>query len=310
MLTGACIVPRLFDSYVMVDWSAASKPNTDADSIWIGSLSPDARRNLQFRASNPPTRAAARKELEELLGGFFRRGDRVLLGFDFSLGYPTGTAQALGLSGSEPWAAMASYLGKEIKDKPDNSNNRFPAAAAMNRRISNGPFPFWGCPAKDAITTLSVKQARKHEPGELAEYRAAETYVANKHKLRPQSVWKLAFPGSVGSQTLLGIAFVQSLRAAWPNETKLWPFETGWTPLNDAALADVKLVIAEIYPSLVAPELNPGEVKDLGQVRAIAKHFAALDEANKLGALFGPPKDISDEVKANVAREEGWILGA
>ena len=33
-----------------------------------------------------------------------------------------------------------------------------------------------------------------------------------------------------------------------------------------------------------------GEVKDLMQVRTLAEHFAKLDEANKLGALFGPAK--------------------
>lgn len=303
-------MPRLFDSYVMVDWSAASKPTTEADSIWIGSLSPDARRQLQFRAVNPATRAAARKELVDMLTGYFRRGDRVLLGFDFPLGYPSGTAKAIGLEDTPAWSAMSAYLAKEIKDKPDNSNNRFPAAAAMNRRISNGPFPFWGCPAKDAITTLTVKQARKHEAGDLAEFRATEAYVAARHKQRPQSVWKLSFPGSVGSQALLGIAFVQHLRAQWPAETRLWPFETGWTALNEANLTGVKLVITEIYPSLVPPATNPGEVKDLGQVRAISRHFAALDEAAKLGALFAPPKDTSETVQHAVANEEGWILGA
>jgi hypothetical protein len=54
---------RLFESYVMVDWSAASKPATGADSIWIGALTPDSRLKLSFKASNPPTRAKAIEEL-------------------------------------------------------------------------------------------------------------------------------------------------------------------------------------------------------------------------------------------------------
>ena len=29
---------RLFNAYVIVDWSAASKPTTGADSIWVGVL--------------------------------------------------------------------------------------------------------------------------------------------------------------------------------------------------------------------------------------------------------------------------------
>jgi len=76
---------RLFESYVMVDWSAASKPATGVDSIWIGALTPDARMKLNFKASNPPTRAKALEELTDLLGRCLKRGDRVLLGVDFPL---------------------------------------------------------------------------------------------------------------------------------------------------------------------------------------------------------------------------------
>jgi hypothetical protein len=59
---------RLFNSYVMVAWSAASKPATGADSIWIGALTPDARMKLVFKASNPPTRAKAVEELDSRPG--------------------------------------------------------------------------------------------------------------------------------------------------------------------------------------------------------------------------------------------------
>ena len=101
---------RLFDSYVMVDWSAASKPATGADSIWIGALTPDSRLKLAFKASNPPTRAKALEELADLLGRCLKRGDRVLLGMDFPMGFPTGTAAALKLKG-EPWRATRDPRG-------------------------------------------------------------------------------------------------------------------------------------------------------------------------------------------------------
>ena len=58
---------RLFDSYVMVDWSAASKPTTGKDSIWIGVYARDARLRLTFRATNPATRSAAVEELTDIL---------------------------------------------------------------------------------------------------------------------------------------------------------------------------------------------------------------------------------------------------
>ena len=44
-------VPRLFSAYVIVDWSAASKPTTGADSVWIGVLKRDVRFRWPSRAS-------------------------------------------------------------------------------------------------------------------------------------------------------------------------------------------------------------------------------------------------------------------
>ena len=58
------------------------------------------------------------------------------------------------------------------------------------------------------------------------------------------------------------------------------------------------------------PQPAPGEVKDLAQVRTTAEHFARLDEANKLGPLFGPAKDTAADVILDAEREEGWVLGA
>ena len=58
----------LFDAYIMVDWSAASKPVTGANSIWIGILAKDARLKLQFRAVNIETRLKAREFLEDMVG--------------------------------------------------------------------------------------------------------------------------------------------------------------------------------------------------------------------------------------------------
>ena len=175
---------RLFESYVMVDWSAASKPATGADSIWIGALTPDSRLKLAFKATNPPTRAKAIEELTELLGRCLKRGDRVLVGVDFPLGFPAGTSEALKLKG-EPGEAMRDFLLKEMKDKPDNSNNRFALAARMNRLISNGPFPFWGCSKKDELTTLSVKKTREHGPKDIAEFRIVEEARADDEEGAP-----------------------------------------------------------------------------------------------------------------------------
>ena len=103
---------------------------------------------------------------------------------------------------------------------------------------------------------------------------------------------------------------VRRLKLARGEAMKVWPFETGWKALTEADLAGVDVVAAEVYPSLLKVKPLPGEVKDLAQVRTTAEHFARLDEAGKLGAAFGPAKDVAADVVADAEREEGWVLGA
>jgi len=298
---------RLFDSYVMVDWSAASKPATGADSIWVGALTPDSRLKLAFKASNPPTRAKALEELEDLLGRCLKRGDRVLMGVDFPLGFPAGTAEALKLKG-EPWRAIRDFLLKEMKDKPDNSNNRFALAARMNRLISNGPFPFWGCSKKDELTTLSVRKSREHGPGDIAEYRIAEQVATDSKKGRPQPVWKIAYAGAIGGQTLTGIPAIERLREKFP-ALKLWPFEVPLARLDESALEGVRILVAEVLPSLNSTRPEATEIRDEAQVRSLCEALAERDASGKLGALFGGEAPLKDSQKAAVSAEEGWILG-
>ena len=299
---------RLFDSYVMVDWSAASKPATGADSIWIGAMTPDARMKLTFKATNPPTRAKAIEELTDLLGRCLKRGDRVLMGVDFPLGFPAGTADTLKLRGDAPWRSIRDFLLKEMKDKPDNANNRFSLAAQMNRRMSDGPFPFWGCSKKDELTTLSLKKSREHGPKDVTEYRITETFAAVSRKARPQPVWKIAYAGAVGGQTLTGVPAIERLREKFPT-LKLWPFEIPFAKLDNEALGDARIVVAEIYPSLVVTTANANEIKDEAQVRTMAEWFAERDANGKLPALFASEAKLTDAQKARVTQEEGWILG-
>jgi hypothetical protein len=298
-------VSRLFSAYVIVDWSAAAKPSTGPDSVWIGVLKRDVRFRMHFESHNPATRAAAEKLLGEILDDLKKRGERALLGFDFPLGFPRGLAAALKLPGETPWQAVWTQVDRMVKDKVDNTNNRFGAASEINRRLTGGPFPFWGCPPKDALTTLQPKRTRAHGPEDLPEFRHAELVAKG-----ASPIWKLYYNGSVGGQALLGIPAVRRLKTARGEAMKIWPFETGFRPLTAADLAEVEVVAAEVYPSLLKVQPAAGEVKDLAQVRATAEHFARLDEAGKLGAVFGPAKTTAPDTVVDAEREEGWILGA
>jgi hypothetical protein len=291
---------RLFQAYVMVDWSAAAKPTTGADSIWVGVLKRNVRFQMAFESHNPATRAEAEKLIDAILSDLQRKSERALVGFDFPLGFPRGTAAALKLEGA-PWRAMIDFLAKEVKDKPDNSNNRFQVGAKMNRLMTGEAFPFWGAPARDVQTTLSTKRVREHRPSDLPEFRLAEQAIKG-----PSSIWKLYYQGSVGGQALTGMPVVKRLHDA--RNIVFWPFETGWKPLAPGDLEEVEAVFAEIYPTLYAAKPGAGEIKDQAQVRGACEHFNALDEKGQLAALFGPAGE--DRRRADVEAEEGWILGA
>jgi hypothetical protein len=277
----------LFDAYLMVDWSAAAVPRRGADSIWLYALHRDGS---TVGPENPPTRGAAAERLLDLLAA----GRATLAGFDFPLGYPQGTAAALGLAGP-PWRAFWELIAEQLIDRADNSNNRFDLAARLNRRITGTAAPFWGCPRGGTRQFLGAT-APRHDwavPRRLAEQRVRG----------PQPVWKLYGNGSVGSQALTGIPIVHRLRSAL-EQSAVWPFETGLRPPVTR-----QTVFAEIYPSLVPPTPAPGEPKDAGQLRAIAAHFARSDAAGGLARLFAGDPTLSAAERAAVEREEGWILG-
>lgn len=291
---------RLFQAYVMVDWSAAAKPTTGTDSIWVGVFKRNVRFQMAFEAHNPPTRHEAEVLLNSVLDDLKRKRERVLVGFDFPLAFPRGTAAALKLNG-EPWRAMLDFVARETKDKPNNLNNRFQVGAKMNRLMTGGPFPFWGAPERDAQATLSTKRPREHGPDDLPEFRLCEQAIKG-----PTPIWKLYYQGSVGGQALTGLPVIKRLRDE--RAAKIWPFETGWKPLASDDVEGAEAVFAEIYPSMFGAKTSGREVRDEAQVRSACARFNALDEKGQLAPLFGPAKD--DARREVVEREEGWILGA
>lgn len=301
-------MPRLFDAYMIVDWSAAAKPAQGANSIWVGALARDARLKFRFQAANPPTRLAARDLIAGLAERFAARGDRVLIGFDFSLGYPAGTAKAAGIQKQdEPaWQSVYRHLSGKLREKSDNSNTRFAIAAGLNYAMTREALPFWGAPARDQIKTLAGTKG-DFLKAPVGEYRAAEAWIRQHYKAKPKSVWQLYGTGSVGSQTLLGIPTVEWLRNRLSGAA-LWPFETGFRPIGEDDLDKTRIVLAEVYPSLVETRPAPGEVADEAQIRALAHHYYALDQAGQLGPLFGPPEGLDPALFPKITAEEGWIL--
>ncbi|MEO1553222.1 MAG: hypothetical protein AAFR82_04760 [Pseudomonadota bacterium] len=300
---------RLFDAYIIVDWSAAAKPMVGANAIWIGTLACDARLKFQFSSVNPKTRLAARDLIKAQIEKLTGRGDKVLVGFDFAFGYPAGTAIAANLAQANqpPWRAMYDHLSAKVKERADNSNARFAIAAGLNHAISKGPHPFWGTPKRNQAETLAMKKGDFASAGSLPEHRKAEAWIKTEFKAHPKSVWQLLGAGAVGSQALLGIPTVDYLRREIEG-ARIWPFETGFKTLHPDDLENVSCVLAEVYPSTVKITPKTGEILDEIQVKTLSKRFESLDSAGDLADAFGPPNTLSGREIDEITCEEGWIL--
>lgn len=179
----------LFDTYVMVDWSARATPTKltpEANAIWwaVHPLREETRlvfdsfrvgerggsRGNVFVAQNgveiyERTRHTAIENIQEFLRHELKNERRVLVGFDFAFGYPMGFAEVI--TGKpcalELWSTLSGN-GHDpnddlvIRDQTNNANNRFAVAAELNRRIiaannQGVPFgPFWGFPGGSSAT--------------------------------------------------------------------------------------------------------------------------------------------------------------
>ena len=276
----------LFDRIVMVDWSAAASPATGRDSIWIGEAG-----RAPF---NAPTRSAAIAWLRGAARDVIEAGRKLLIGFDFAFGYPAGVAARFGGG----WRGVWDWLATRVRDGDDNRNDRFAVAADFNARFPDVEGPLWGVPPGRAVAGVRATKPAAPPPG-IPARRAVERIVT-----AASPVWKLAYTGAVGSQTLLGIARLERWRRelAFADALAIWPFETGF-----ADALDRPVVLAEIYPSLFPVAAYPGEVRDAAQVRTLADGFAALDGADALRAHLAGP--TAPNARAVALAEEGWIMG-
>ena len=207
----------------------------------------------------------------------------------------------------------------DINNQP-NFNNRFDVANGMNDVISGGGTgPFWGCP--NALPHLLPRAPRNANGNRINPYVSENNVPLSRLRISEarvhgvQETWKLAYPGSVGSQILTGIPRLRALRfhQALARVSQVWPFEAGFALPNP--LPQPFILHAEIWPGIVnahAAQIgaaNPGMVNDQAQVRAMCQWAHQLDQNNLLGPLFGPPAGLNAAQIQHCVQEEGWILG-
>jgi hypothetical protein len=278
-----------FQRIMVVDWSARATPSPrreSADAIWIAEcdIGDGAVRSWYLR-----TRSDAMRLLDQRFRAALANHARVLCGFDFPFGYPAGFAA--GVTGEAAALSVWGHLARRVEDADDNGNNRFRVAAELNAFFP-GIGPFWGCPVSVDLPGLPAKGTHRTGFG-LPHRRLVESRVP-----RAQPCWKLYTTGSVGSQSLLGLARLEHLRRTFPDVLAVWPFEP----------RDRPIVLSEIYPSLLdslvnaALDASPRAIKDDVQVRLLA---GALAEMARRGSLATAMSAASGPH----LHEEGWILG-
>jgi hypothetical protein len=308
----------LFDAFLFIDWNPAvgrtsAKPSANA--VWSGEYVPS--RSLQKQTYHR-TRHACFTYLLDVLKKHVESGHRVLVGFDFPYGYPSGFSRALAIrSCPQKWWATWATLAKRVNDTKDNLNNRFEIAAQLNLIVGSGRSgPFWGCPQRKSNGYLNSRSPgfpfRTRNELQLKRLRIVEERLPG-----VQEIWKIYGVGSVGSQALVGIPYVHKLRRhpQLVKASRVWPFETGFTSLpcpNGSAF----IIHAEIWPGLVKQQVrdilrhNPGMIKDCAQVKALCEWAAECDRTGTLGAYFDVPNDLEKGQVQICVEEEGWILGS
>ena len=293
----------IFDTHIMVDWSARSTPSPKKptkDAIWWA-VARD-RVVVEAEIAYVRTRHAAVQSLARCIADERSQGRRVLAGFDFPFGYPVGVARHL--TGQACGLARWAWLAARNEDDERNRNNRYRVATEINNAYP-GVGPFWGRPATWDFPGVPTRGRDRSCQGS----HPPERRVADVTAVGAKTVWQLAYNGSVGSQVLVGIPALERLRNApeLGGEVAVWPFESG------LHVPDQPVVLAEVYPSLLKRAVDgragENEIYDCAQMRVNAEAFASLDGRDALAPLFEGSRALTADQRQVVETEEAWILG-
>lgn len=169
--------------------------------------------------------------LRERLLLWRQEGKRLLVGLDFTFGYPAGFARALGLMVDRgAWRALHEYFASRVTDSAENLHNRDAFADECNRSAIGvgAPGPFLGlcCTCSHSLPNTVRHWSVPVPQHGLEEWRTTE--IAARRQVTTQSVWKLNCGVSVSGQTILGIKNLDELARSVDGHR--WPFDGSGVP--------------------------------------------------------------------------------
>ncbi|SHE38669.1 molybdopterin molybdotransferase [Ferrithrix thermotolerans DSM 19514] len=304
----------MFETIMVVDYSASSRPKTGKDTIWLGVI----RAPFEgVELYNPPTRFRLSEIIKAVVKDSVDDQHRALLALDFAISYPASFIETFyrctrGLAtheDSNPFSVnllpteivhLYLYLERSVVDDSKNRNNRFDVASELNRAI--GQRVFWGHPTRHSSQPWLYAHKDKRSLELIGEYRncdqGARTISGRRFISSP---FQLYGAGSVGSQSILGIARLMRLARELQDQgvaIDLWPY-----PMQ--SIAPAPLTLCEWWPSMIQlPDVYNGP-KDRQQVICSCKYLSKLQDSGELTQL------LNDRIldKDNPSYLEGAILG-
>ena len=211
---------------------------------------------------------------------------------------------------------MWDYLREHVRDDlgtkpgrlPTNRSNRFEVASAINAALcdSDSFGPFW-CLAR-ANGHPRIPQKRPIQPFVCARGSIAPLRITDRNA-KSDTPFRLFGTGSVGGQVLTGIPRIERLRfdPEFARCSVVLPFETGWAQSDGWLSSHIRVVHAEIYPSVRAA--LPDAIKDRGQVRAMW-HWATLSMRRICSSTNSPSRQTSSADRSTTARFAARRVGS
>jgi hypothetical protein len=278
-----------YDIITAIDYSGSASVSAQKKHIYMVTI---RIKNAGVEIISNITRHECREQIQLLLQQ--AHGDRkyCLIGFDFSLWFPSGFFQRLYQQHRKSWREQLRILTKGTKKIPPPGNSPREWAAQINEifkqkyHVTGGPF--WGPGFFQRIKPAFPFDSNGFSSRRLVE----ERYPKMK------SIFQIGGIGSVGLQALFGISQIEKLLAFCDNKNiplQVWPFD-GWDMLPETNL------ICEIYPALY----NKGLKGDREDALASAQWFAGNRKVNTLAEQFRPQLNATERRRAQT---EGWVPG-